>query len=43
MNKLRIETGRRFVIIITGVWSYNNLPNGETGEGKSNRWNLTSL
>lgn len=32
MNKLRTETGRRFVIIITGVWSYNNLAKGEIGK-----------
>lgn len=42
MNKLRTETGR-FVVSVTGEWSYNNLPKGEIGEGKSNRWNLTSL
>lgn len=42
MNKLRTETGR-FVVIVTGEWSYNNLPEGETGEGKCNRWKLTSL
>lgn len=29
-----METQRRFVIIITGMWPYNNILKGETGVKK---------
>lgn len=35
MNKLRMLTQRRFVIIITGMWPYNNILKGDTGVEKS--------